>query len=144
MISSPVQATWELTETLNQYRISVLGNLLVIDKNWTNECRTVNNTPVICIYAVTSHKNLHKSISKYQSNYIKYIQAGAELADNIFCEITDNRGENISKWNPYYCELTAGYWVYKNDKVNEYVGLYHYSRGLDITDKQIESIAEMG
>lgn len=44
--------------------------------------------------------------------------------------VTDARGDNISRLNPYYCEMTALYWAWKNDDLPPYVGLAHYRRYL--------------
>ena len=56
-----------------------------------------------------------RSISKYGS---------AEMNNMI----GDDIGDNISSKNPYYCELTAQYWIWKNVNDIEYVGLAHYRR----------------
>ena len=44
-----------------------------------------------------------------------------------FGYIKDNTGDNISKKNPSYCELTGLYWAWKNLDY-DYIGLAHYRR----------------
>lgn len=39
----------------------------------------------------------------------------------------DDEGDNISSKNPRYCELTALYWLWKNDDAT-YKGIVHYRR----------------
>lgn len=40
----------------------------------------------------------------------------------------DNTGDNISVKNCYYGELTGVYWVWKNVRTTDYVGICHYRR----------------
>jgi hypothetical protein len=56
------------------------------------------------------------------------IQGGKAIADVDLGIQGDDTGENISEKNPYYCELTALYWAWKNLKNVDYIGLNHYRR----------------
>ncbi|MDE6915945.1 MAG: DUF4422 domain-containing protein [Lachnospiraceae bacterium] len=42
----------------------------------------------------------------------------------------DDTGDNISDLNCYYAELSGVYWVWKNEKSADYVGICHYRRYL--------------
>lgn len=72
---------------------------------------------------VVAHK---KSVFPSNSIYIP-IQVGA---GGQFLDIRDNCGNNISYKNPTFCELTALYWVWKNDRQSDILGLVHYRRFL--------------
>lgn len=69
------------------------------------------------------------------------IQVGAALTDKVISAVRDNTGDNISQKNGMYCELTALYWIWKNDKA-EYMGLSHYRRHFELTDKEIVLLSE--
>lgn len=76
-----------------------------------------------------TYKDKHKVL---KSDIITPIQTGRAIAKEIFEEmIGDDTGDNISKDNPKYNELSGQYWVWKNyDKIDnpEYVGFMHYRR----------------
>ncbi|SCZ79743.1 DUF4422 domain-containing protein [Pseudobutyrivibrio xylanivorans] len=56
---------------------------------------------------------------------ISYSQVG--ISDRTGDIIRDDAGENISQKNPFYCELTATYYIWKNITA-DVVGLCHYRR----------------
>lgn len=75
------------------------------------------------IYVVT-HENINLMLP---ADY-ELFQVGAAI-NGAFLEHNDAVGEdNISAKNPNYCELTAAYWIWKNDHENDIVGLMHYRR----------------
>ena len=68
----------------------------------------------------------HKKYEMPKDKMYLPIQVGAEGDDSIGYQ-TDNTGENISNKNPFYSELTALYWAWKNLDA-DYIGLVHYRR----------------
>lgn len=75
----------------------------------------------------------HKQCKTPQDNVYLPIQVGKALNPNLNLGYqTDNEGINISQKNPYYSELTAIYWAWKNLQSDDYVGLVHYRRYLAI------------
>lgn len=57
-------------------------------------------------------------------------QVGTALAKERFPGfVWDDGGENISRKNRSYCELTAQYWAWKNERADHY-GFFHYRRYL--------------
>lgn len=72
--------------------------------------------------------------------FTKEIQAGADLTDADISELKDNIGDNISKRNQDYCEMSALYWVWKNDWESDYIGLCHYRRRFFVDEDMLNYI----
>ena len=71
---------------------------------------------------------MHKPYSIPADSIYLPIHVGASLHPEVLADIAqDNEGDNISNLNPYYCELTALYWLWKNND-SDYKGLVHYRR----------------
>ena len=82
--------------------------------------------------AVCTHKDAY--IPQVDS-YIP-IFVGSEFKDAIPEGLTpDNTGENISRLNHMYCELTGLYWLWKNQNA-DYYGLCHYRRYFSFRNPQ--------
>lgn len=76
----------------------------------------------------------HKPTRVFQDEIYTPIHVGrsisscrAEMADMI----GDDTGDNISSKNPFYSELTAQYWAWKNLGDVDYIGFCHYRRYFD-------------
>ena len=78
----------------------------------------------------------HKAYEMPKDEMYLPLQVGAEdhlsLGGNFY---RDNTGENISRKNPMYCELTGLYWAWKNLDCDAY-GLVHYRRSLTTKTKR--------
>ncbi|MCI8292286.1 MAG: DUF4422 domain-containing protein [Hespellia sp.] len=94
----------------------------------------------MAVYTAKCHvdRNLKEDISRF--SWEIPIQVGAALTDRNICEIRDNTGDHISEKNRQYCELTALYWIWKNDD-SDYVGLGHYRRHFELTEEQLRQLA---
>lgn len=71
---------------------------------------------------------MHKPYRTSKDPMYLPIHVGATLNPDVLPDMTgDNTGDNISQLNPYFCELTALYWMWKNCD-SDYKGLVHYRR----------------
>ena len=75
------------------------------------------------IYIIT-HKNFNE---RYDANVYYPLLVGANKNSCDIAKVKDNTGDNISNENPYFCELTGLYWIWKNVS-EDIVGVCHYRR----------------
>ncbi|MBE6421284.1 MAG: DUF4422 domain-containing protein [Elusimicrobium sp.] len=84
---------------------------------------------VLNIKILVAHRELRGVV---KNSILCPIQTGCARATALLPDmLRDNEGENISKDNPRYCELSAHYWAWKNqDKLGNphYIGLMHNRR----------------
>lgn len=89
---------------------------------------SMNNNVVnedICVAVAT-----HKPYPMPQDDIYMPLHVGAALHPEICPEMVgDDTGDNISRRNGYYSELTGLYWLWKNNHA-AYKGLVHYRRQL--------------
>lgn len=78
-----------------------------------------------------------KFLAPVDSTYIP-LQVGRAVNGDLGY-IGDDTGENISDQNCYYGELTGIYWLWKNYKERENIGVCHYRRFFINSDRQILS-----
>lgn len=74
----------------------------------------------------------HKATPMIQNSTLTPIWVGGSCPTDKTC--TDNTGDHISEKNPFFSELTAHYWIWKNVEA-DYYGIFHYRRFLDFSEK---------
>lgn len=96
--------------------------------------------PSVRVYTAKCHVDsvLKEDMSRF--SWETPIQAGAALTDQRICGVCDHTGDNISDKNRQYCELTALYWIWKNDR-SDYVGLGHYRRHFEVNEETLKLLA---
>ena len=95
-----------------------------IDLNkWINA--NINSEQCLKNERVSMYVVTHKE-SKYLPESRCFIGVGGHQINNVV--IYDNLGTNISYKNKEYCELTALYWIWKNDNISNIVSFEHYRR----------------
>lgn len=70
------------------------------------------------------------------------LQVGRAIHEDLGY-IGDDTGDNISKKNIYYSELTGHYWIWKNVTDAEFVGVCHYRRYLINEQEQVFTQKEL-
>lgn len=79
----------------------------------------------MALYSVT-HKRLEPN--RIEILGMKYIMVGAyRHKERINSYLYDDQGDNISQKNPYFCELTGIYWLWKQAQ-DKNIGICHYRR----------------
>lgn len=79
---------------------------------------------------VVTHKPFDDSVLGRNIIGYRVVKVGKGMCDTDAQRrgwLCDNMGDNISDENPYYCELTALYWNWKN-RTENITGLVHYRR----------------
>ena len=125
-------------------RFRKIGQLELYDGS-TDKCGQAEqpNNRKACIYMARSiYDKPTQTVSKPET-YERAIQAGAALTGKRLEKdiLTDCVGDNISRKNRQYCELTVLYWIWKHAE-EEILGLCHYRRHFVLPKRWQERMEE--
>lgn len=128
------ELAFELMKGLNgSHRFDYFSSIAEIRFNDLDKARRLHKASGerIKIFVAT-----HRPADRFESDILQPIQVGAAIAhDRVLATLRDDIGDNISELNPYYCELTAQYWAWKNADA-DYYGLCHYRRYFDFSNTE--------
>jgi hypothetical protein len=157
LIATPETVMSEIETTLEAY--GFFSHVRLTSKRWANLVayhyvreRTffpLAALPVgfhranVQVYQAKHIKDVPIKQTAVQAPWLIPIQVGAAQTDRRVAKVLDSDGETISYKNGNYSELTALYWIWKNQLTNSsegeniYYGLSHYRRILDFTEDDL-------
>lgn len=107
-------------------------------RNHLGDLKRWNFTTSRSVQPLRIFVSAHKPVDLFDSEILQPVEVGAALHECSFpWAWHDDAGENISRQNPMYCELTAQYWAWKNVDA-EYYGFCHYRRYFNFSTTRYE------
>ena len=109
-----------------------------------------DDLPEVCVYMAGSHKDRPLKNSVLLPEYVRTLQVGKACCKKKIAELSDDTGENISKKNGNYSELTGLYWIWKNRLCSRemcegegpfYFGLWQYRRVFELSPDDLSRLA---
>lgn len=139
---------WSLIQGnyVREFRLSQSKDYLTLEEELERVCVPAKTEAsgsqghTVHVYTAKCHvdRSLNEDLSRY--HWEIPIQVGTALTKERICEQCDNQGENISHKNGQYCELTALYWIWKQES-SSYVGLCHYRRHFELDEELLKRLA---
>lgn len=162
LIATPENVMEEIEKSLDEHefhchvRMTSLrfGQLMSYAYNAEGIFRPVSSLPVgyhkadVRMYMAKFYKDKPLTSDYVIPEWVTPIQVGSALCEERVADITDDTGDNISRKNVNYSELTALYWIWKNGlrddsgEGKEYYGLVHYRRILELSEDDILRLAD--
>ncbi|MBO5032052.1 MAG: DUF4422 domain-containing protein [Lachnospiraceae bacterium] len=163
LIATPENVMPEIEECLDKYGLychvrltssrwtELIGYHCACDKNYIplSALPVGYHRPGMHVFMAKFYKDKPLSADYNMPEWITPIQVGASLCEKRVANILDCDGENISEKNGNYSELTALYWIWKNrlsyknaEDNNEFYGLTHYRRILQLSEDDILRLAD--
>lgn len=134
-LSTEIRKLWFLEQGMLDGMFSWHEKIAFNNDSYNNKS---SDSKLSHIYVVKSAVDRQLKDDNPYADFEIPIQVGADLTDKSIFSIKDNAGDNISSRNKRYCELTALYWIWKNDKQADILGLSHYRRRFCLSEELLK------